>query len=324
MKSKIKLSTNPAEKVFKCRFHFIKMKESKKRGIFGLGLFVFLFAILFVVINAEFSKELAASTATDANQTELQKTSELCLNESLEIMELMIKDGFNFIRINDTIKEAKDLYDIQIILKSKKRNYDFSGVVEKCNEIKGIRKVALVERDEFNSLLKFYNISITKELNSSSIDKIISQIRFEMQSESYENMQSLIDNAYSEISAIQASQTALKIFYSATTRGLKNFLLDNWRIILTLAILALIFWIFFRLRIERYILTKRIEKLKLRKRTIKSLIMRTQMDYFQYSKIPEEEYGIKTKKFGELIRDIDRQVPLLQEELAKIESRLGQ
>ena len=46
--------------------------------------------------------------------------------------------------------------------------------------------------------------------------------------------------------------------------------------------------------------------------------MNVQKDYFQYGKIAEGEYNIKTKKFAELIRDIDRQVPLMQEELAKL------
>ena len=48
--------------------------------------------------------------------------------------------------------------------------------------------------------------------------------------------------------------------------------------------------------------------------------MKIQKDYFQEGKIPEGEYNIKTKKYAELIRDIDRQIPLLQEELAKFQS----
>ena len=46
--------------------------------------------------------------------------------------------------------------------------------------------------------------------------------------------------------------------------------------------------------------------------------METQRDYFQYGKIPEGEYNIKTKRFAELVRDIDRQVPLLKEEIIKL------
>jgi hypothetical protein len=46
--------------------------------------------------------------------------------------------------------------------------------------------------------------------------------------------------------------------------------------------------------------------------------MQCQKNYFQFGTLPEGEYNIKIKKYAELVRDIDRQIPLLQEEMAKL------
>jgi len=48
------------------------------------------------------------------------------------------------------------------------------------------------------------------------------------------------------------------------------------------------------------------------------LIKKSQYEYFHLFKIPEELYHIRIEKFGELIRDIDRQIPLLVEERERI------
>jgi hypothetical protein len=49
----------------------------------------------------------------------------------------------------------------------------------------------------------------------------------------------------------------------------------------------------------KMMLMKKLERLQNRKRTVKELVMQTQKNYFQYGKIPEGEYNIKTKRFAE-------------------------
>ena len=65
----------------------------------------------------------------------------------------------------------------------------------------------------------------------------------------------------------------------------------------------------------------KIRKLELRKKTIKTLISNTQKDYFERGNLSEGNYNIRTKKFGELILDIERQLPLLNEGLAKLDKK---
>jgi hypothetical protein len=207
------------------------------------------------------------------------------------------------------------------MLKEKRRQYDFSKVLSYCDSIKQIHKDAVDALDSINALMLFYNQSIVPGMNTSTIEVIIGEIREDMDTERYEEISEEVNQAYSEISRVKASYTALNVFYDNTTRSLKKFFIKNWITITTLLVIFIVLFIVYRTRIAKWIIFQKIEKLKMRKRTIKELIMQVQKDYFQNGSIPEGEYNIKTNKFAELIRDIDRQIPLLQEELVKLKDK---
>jgi hypothetical protein len=61
----------------------------------------------------------------------------------------------------------------------------------------------------------------------------------------------------------------------------------------------------------------KINHLNKEKEVVYNLIKELQKDYFEKQKIAENSYKIKIKKYGEIIRDINRQIPLLQAELEK-------
>ena len=257
----------------------------------------------------------------------LELNSSICLNDSQIIIANMANENFSIKRINDTFNDAGIIFNTQLSLKLKNRAYDFNSVLASCNEIKKIYTDAITSRDQIGSLMKFYNDSISSGMNTSSIDAILTEINGEMRDERYEKVSPLVDKAYAEIINVQSTYTSLNVFYQSTARGFKAFLLaknklfqiKNWQVILIfLFILITVYWIY-RLKIHKVLINNKMEKLQIRKKTIKDLVMKTQRNYFQYGKISESDYNIKVKKFAELIRDIDRQIPMLQEELAKIE-----
>lgn len=286
----------------------------------GNGSYLYILLAIALALFALGGVNAIVSSTSSLNQTALESEASLCINESADLMVLMQLDKFNVVRMNDTYKDAKALYDSQIILKSKNKPYDFSPVIKNCQDIKKMRTDAVDSSNELVTLLKYYNESIKSNMNSSSVDLIILNIQNEIRDERYENVPKLIEDAYSEIAAVQSSQTTLKIFSAATARGIKVFIVNNWKVLSTIIIVLAVLGILYRVQISISLLTRKIEKLKNRKKTIKDLVMQTQKDYFQYGKIPEGEYNVKTKKYAELMRDIDRQVPLLQEELAKLNS----
>jgi len=66
------------------------------------------------------------------------------------------------------------------------------------------------------------------------------------------------------------------------------------------------------------IIENKINNLELRRKTLQGLMKKTQLDYFQNGIISEGNFNLRTKKFAEFIRDIDREIPLLKEDLVKI------
>jgi len=57
------------------------------------------------------------------------------------------------------------------------------------------------------------------------------------------------------------------------------------------------------------------------KKALNTLIQNMQKSYFKTKKLSETEYTIKLKKFKELIRDIDRQIMVLKEEMFKVKKK---
>ncbi|MBS3099835.1 hypothetical protein J4463_01290, partial [Candidatus Pacearchaeota archaeon] len=55
-----------------------------------------------------------------------------------------------------------------------------------------------------------------------------------------------------------------------------------------------------------------------RKSSIYNLIKKTQSDYFEKKIMSETEYTIKIGVFGEMVKEIDRQLPEIYERLMKL------
>jgi len=289
------------------------MKNKNKRNQFNciLMLFLLLGMIMVVMMQGVFALE------NSENITDEQK-AKICLRESEDVLKELIDTNFSIERVNDTLNEAKNLFDAQNVLKEKKKETDFSIVVPYCDEIQQIKINAFNSRDEFLALEKFYEETFVEGMNTTDVGKIIAEIENELESERYEKIPSLIDEAYEEIINMKSSHTTLNLFYTSTKRSLKKFFLDNWIYLsVFVAVLAVLFLIY-KKAISKWIIKRKLNNLEIRKKTIKGLIMHTQREYFDKGKLPEGIYNVRIKKFGELIRDIDRQIPLLKEELVKV------
>ncbi|MCX6748817.1 MAG: hypothetical protein NT076_04385 [Candidatus Pacearchaeota archaeon] len=254
--------------------------------------------------------------ALDQNLTIKEKAFN-CIEESKATMAELEKAKFNIIRVNDSLHKAENLYQAQLVLELQKNNPDFSSVIPHCQEISNIRNQAYKVRDELYSALIFYNETSLK-VNMSESDSLLEQINQEIQDERYEQALVLIEELNKEIIELQAQATRLNIFYEATSRGIKQFFMKNWIYIAAIVIILIILYFIYKKRIAKFLIKRKISGLELKKDTLKNLIKKTQYEYFQEGKIAEGIYNIRTKKFAELIRDVERQLPLLQEDLEKI------
>jgi len=265
-------------------------------------LVILLFSVSFVLAEGNLtSREIAGN----------------CLNESYSVLNDIASYNLSLIRFNDTIVRAQDLYSAQVIIEGRKGKPNYELVISYCDQIKKLKQDAITAIDLYKVFLDFYNSTIEDSMDSSSIDSIIAQIDAEIAGERYDNVPRLIDQGYNEISSVKSEQTALVLAYRATTRGVGSFIKENWIMLVSLVALVLAFYLFYRTKISLWILQRQLKSLLLRKDTLKGLMSSTQKDYFQYGKIPETTYRMRIKNFGELVRDIDRQIPLLQKEIAK-------
>jgi|SRR3989344_4312566 len=277
-------------------------------------IFIFLIGIIFSCYSV-----LAAENTTTKN-------AESCLKDSSAYMQELIDNGFNAERLDDIIRTASDVFSAQKLLEENGKKSDYSLVISYCDDVENVRNLAFEARDMFYSLEKEYADFKEKAgklgLNTSETDSFVEDARQEIRDERYEKAIEKIPEAEKKIIDAEAEATTMNLFYSTLTRGIKEFIIENYIQLGIFIGIILAVYLFYRTRIRRKIIINKIERLYAEKEVLRDLIKKTQKDYFQYGKIPEGIYNIRTKRFAELIRDLDRQIPLLKEELERLNVRL--
>jgi len=270
------------------------------------SIFTFI-ALMIVIIH------LASAISEEA----LNVNNSLALAE--KDMEKMMNKGIPITRYNDTLILAKQIYEAQLFLENTSKNPDYSLIQKKIEELKEIKQNAFTASDELKTL--GIMISQTEGIDQAPVLEIYREAKNEFDSERYEECLELIDRTYEKISELEALQTKLKAFYEATSRGFINFIKEQW-ISLCFGISGSLFaFVFSYNRFMSWVIKKNIENLEKRRESIKELIKKTQKAFFQDGSISESTYHIRIKKYAELIRDINRQIPLLKEELKIRKSR---
>lgn len=301
------------KKEFNLKIKTNQLINLKKILLIIVPMFIMAFVFLIIFLPTIYAETITGYIVVDESQnlSSSKEQAQICLNYSEDILLELENASFSIERVNDTLTQAKALYADTLT----KRKDDYTLTINLCNDIKRIKDLAYSSQDQFDALKKFYVGSLTPEMNTTEIDSLMENIKTEIQSERYEKVEPLINDGYEKIINLKSSYTTLNIF----NRNLRNFFVRNWQsILITILVIAIPLFLF-RKKISRSIIKSHLDSLIVRKKTLKGLIRQTQKDYFESGKISEGMYNIKTKKFAELIRDIDRQTPLLEEELIKLE-----
>jgi hypothetical protein len=258
--------------------------------------------IILMIIFSYFS--LAASNETVELEEELKKAENTMLK--------MHEDGLSIRMYNDTLMLAKEVFDAQILKEERGRKGDYNLVYYKIKELNKIKEDAYKALDELQALSLFINQS---EESAEEVILLYNQTVDAFYSERYEEFFELVEDTYQKISEVEAFRAKLKAFYEATSRNLWNYLKESWYIILSIIIILAITYLISHTKIECLIIKRKLENLETRKKVLKKLIAKTQKEYFEEGKISESIYIIRIKKYAEITRDINRQIPLLNEEL---------
>jgi len=272
-----------------------------------LGNFVFIVIIFLLIIQL-------TSIRSQDNETVLEYDLALeALNQSRIDMQEMIDADFGVLRVNDTLNQIKQLFEAQFALQEKGSSPDYYLVIKGAKEIAEIRKQAEETNDELNALeSRFEGIS-----NESKSYSLFNEAKMEFKDERYEKVSELVEETYLKISEEQSIQTRIGAVYTAGTKTIFGFLKRNWKMLTLTIIFITMFYLIFRKKIVIFLIDRKIKELNFEKEVLGNLIEQTQYEYFHIFKIPEELYQVRIEKFGELIRDIDRQIPLLLERKEK-------
>ena len=275
----------------------------------GICLLMIIFISLYLISGS------LAEIAKASNESIQAK--ELLNQAEKDILEMASKN-IPTLRVNETYGEALQLYSAQIAFEEKGGKADYKLITEDVSKIDLIKKDALEANDELEVFKKDYE-NANKEVNLSEMQGEYDQIILSFNQERFEDTLVLINKGYDRISEIQSSHTVVNAVYLVTSKTLKKFFIENWmRIIVTLAVVFILLLIFWN-ALKRLRMRIKLNNLIMQKKSINELIKKMQGDYFKTKKISETEYNIKLKFYEEFIRDIDRQIMMLREEMFKRE-----
>ncbi|MCE7739896.1 MAG: hypothetical protein GPJ50_11010, partial [Candidatus Heimdallarchaeota archaeon] len=309
----------------------------KKNIILTFIIAILLFSILITLITPVLA--LGVNQTNQTNQTQENETiyesltivlirpTELlsmngtdafdCLVESQQIIQELVDDGFNVVRPNDLFMVTNQLFNAEVALDKEKGTADYSRVLERCEEISNIQVLAYDSYDQLNVLSTELEKS-TERLNISEAQVLFDKATEAFYDERYENCLDLIDQTYNKLYEIESSSTIFNTFYSATKRTLATIFIKNWLPLSIFILAVLISYLLFNKQVKIHLLKRKRRFIKLKKEALLKLIEKVQKDYFERNLLSETAYHIKLKKFGEMVRDANRQIPLIEFELTKL------
>jgi hypothetical protein len=236
-----------------------------------------------------------------------------------DILEMTFKN-IPINRVNESYQEALQIYSAQIALEEKGGSADYNIVMKDALEVSSVKKTALQAKDELEVFKETF-MNAEKEVNLSEMKEEYNQIIISFNDERFEDTLVLIKKGYNRISEIQSSQTAVKMVYLTTSKTIKSFFVKYGLKLTIIGIIALILMIIFWKTLTKLRMRMKLNRFIIQKNAVNGLIKEMQKSYFKTKKMSESEYNIKLKKYEELIRDIDRQVMVLKEEMFKVDKR---
>ena len=276
------------------------------------------------MINKKITLIMLICTIIFLNQVSALSNESIQAKESLnqaekDILE-MTEKNIPINRVNETFQGALQLYEAQLALEQKRGNADYDLVIKYTSDINSIKEKAIQSNDELKIFKETFE-EINKETNLSEMQEEYNAILQSFNEERFEDTLKLISQGYDQISEIQSSQTALNSFYNATSKTIKNFFINNWLKLLIIFSVAIVFILIFKTNLKKLKMRIKFNQLYTQKKAINNLLITIQKDYFKTRKMPEADYRVRIKKFKELIRDIDRQIMVLKEDLFKLNKK---
>jgi hypothetical protein len=242
------------------------------------------------------------------------------LNEISELkhkIDLMQQEGFSVNRLTDEFTILRQIHENNLFKISNNQEPDFSHFESRVNSIEGMMADAYRIKDELIALDKSIN-DVSSEIDTSQAKELYLEAEKEFIDERYEFALAKVDDAYSKIIELQGMQAKANAAYEAASKNIITLIEDNWVIILIAIFGPAIIYVIFRKQIHSKILQDTIDARKFEVDVLKNEIKNAQEIYFVKGTIPEAEYMIKVKLYGDRIRELNREIALFEEQKEKL------
>ncbi|MFA6064947.1 MAG: hypothetical protein WCW44_00025 [archaeon] len=258
------------------------------------------------------------SFALDANiyssQIQAEKDKVAAFGVSISSMK---ENGFTVTRMLDELSILRQTAENNIYKIENNQLPDFETFNARADALDKILIEAQQIKDELVALKTTID-GLKGTIDITPLTEMRLEAEKEFADERYEYAIKQIDATYEKVSELQGIQAKANAAYDATRRSVLGFISENWGYILIVVLIPVIGYLIFRKKITLYRLNKRIEEVRFEEGVLKDEIKKAQELYFVGGKLPEAEYSIKVKMYGEKIRDLNRLAAVFEEKKEEI------
>jgi hypothetical protein len=259
---------------------------------------------------------LSSAMALSSEETLLQ------LQEAEQVIKELEENQLPSGRFQDMYQQAKFNYESQKALETVGGNPDYTLVTDLTSQILELKIQVFRVKDELDALEEYVLSLEGQGFDLTKVNQVFQEAKQEFQDERFEQSQEKIDLTYDEVSKSQALSTRVQAIYEANTKNISHFIESNWENILIGGTFLSIIGFVFNHEFATWRLHHEKNLLQMRKKVIQDLVTESQYQYFDTKEMNEETYHVRMIKFGKMIRDINRKIPTINEQLKKRKSFL--
>lgn len=301
------------------------LKEKKAMVLFMqslqafLGIAVFL---LFFSVNAS-----AVATVQDQNAV-LDKNmakfpvvlqAERELANAKETITKLRRAQLPIQRVSDSLLIAKTALESELeTAAEKKREPELTMFRQRIKEFNDISSLAFTSHDELEALKSRIDKASEEISDVKPALELYEQAQKELKEQRFERVMDFIEKADEKLIDLASLQTRAGAMYDAAAANISGFVASHQTEIALAIGIPLVVGLVFHRQIKQYRLRAKIGALELEKKILQEELKKAQQQYFVEGKISEGAYTTRISAFGDLTRELTRQIALLHEEQQRI------
>lgn len=227
----------------------------------------------------------------------------------------MAQEELSTTRVRDTILVAENMWFVEVMNEQAGNEADYGPVNDKADNAIALSQSAFQAADELSVLKE--NLEKIGDMDIGPAWDIYNEGVSELENERYELALKRVEDGYEKLVELQSVEAKANAMYTVASKTTTNFLVENRFALAILFGTPLVLYIIFRDRIRRYRLTGKLNKLRLEVEVLEGQVKSAQEQYFVKGTMAESTYEVRTTTYGQMIRDLNREISVTKEEIEK-------